>query len=358
MSLQSQISVIDTAIVRSTADTTRRVYSFNATPDVASDLTQRLTGELWVNLFRQTYTYYANGNRLSEVDETWSNDQWVRVNGSRYTNTYDANGNKLLSLYEQWSNGQWVNSFRGTITYDAHGNLLSLLYESSSNGQWVNYMRYTHTYDASGDMLSELNEYWSSSGWVNNQHITRTYDANGNMLSDLVESWSNGQWGNGSRNTNTYDVQENLTSVWFYSWLNSSWTPTDFEGEFGYVVTESATIRINLNRGYNFTFTRKLIVTEVASQSGSVPAAYSLWQNYPNPFNPSTTIGYALPQRSHLTLTVFNSLGQQVATLVNEIQEAGYHDVRFDGNGLASGVYFYRLQAGGFVQTKQFVLLR
>jgi hypothetical protein len=85
---------------------------------------------------------------------------------------------------------------------------------------------------------------------------------------------------------------------------------------------------------------------------------FELLQNYPNPFNPSTTIRYALPQRSHVTLTVFNTLGQQVATLVNDSREAGYHDVRFDSSGLASGVYFYRLRAGDYVGTKRLLLLR
>jgi hypothetical protein len=87
-------------------------------------------------------------------------------------------------------------------------------------------------------------------------------------------------------------------------------------------------------------------------------AVFQLAQNYPNPFNPSTTIRYALPQRSHVTLTVFNTLGQQVATLVNETQGAGYHDVRFDGSGLASGVYFYRLSAGPYVAAKELLLLK
>jgi hypothetical protein len=74
--------------------------------------------------------------------------------------------------------------------------------------------------------------------------------------------------------------------------------------------------------------------------------------------NPTTTIRYALPQRSHVTLSVYNTLGQQVAMLVNENEDAGYHDVRFDASGLASGVYFYRIQAGSFVQTKRLVILK
>ena len=88
------------------------------------------------------------------------------------------------------------------------------------------------------------------------------------------------------------------------------------------------------------------------------PGGAALFQNYPNPFNPSTTIRYALPQRSRVTLTVFNTLGQAVAILVNENQEAGYHDVRFDGSGVASGVYYYRIQAGGYVKTMKMLTVR
>jgi len=90
----------------------------------------------------------------------------------------------------------------------------------------------------------------------------------------------------------------------------------------------------------------------------ALPTSFALHQNYPNPFNPSTTIRYALPQRSYVTLTVFNTLGEQVATFVQGEQEAGYHEVQFDGSGLASGVYLYRLQAGDFVQSLRLTLLR
>ena len=89
-----------------------------------------------------------------------------------------------------------------------------------------------------------------------------------------------------------------------------------------------------------------------------IPKDFQLSPNSPNPFNPSTTIRYALAQRAHVTVTAFNTLGQVVATLVNEIQEAGYHNVRFDGTGLASGVYFYRIVAGTYVETKKLVILR
>jgi photosystem II stability/assembly factor-like uncharacterized protein len=99
-------------------------------------------------------------------------------------------------------------------------------------------------------------------------------------------------------------------------------------------------------------------ITGIAGRKEVSPVGFGLEQNYPNPFNPSTTIRYSLPVKSHVTLTVFNTLGQQVATLVNEGEDAGYHQVRFDGSGLASGVYFYRLQAGTYVETKKLLLLR
>jgi len=91
---------------------------------------------------------------------------------------------------------------------------------------------------------------------------------------------------------------------------------------------------------------------------GEIPLHAALLQNYPNPFNPTTTIRYALPERSAVRLTVFNTLGQRIATLVQGNQGAGYHEVRFDASGLASGVYLYRLQAGDYVQTRKLLLLR
>jgi hypothetical protein len=91
---------------------------------------------------------------------------------------------------------------------------------------------------------------------------------------------------------------------------------------------------------------------------GILPKAFALRQNYPNPFNPSTTIKYHLPFDTRVTLKVFNIIGQEVATLVNEVQKVGYKSVTFDASSLASGTYFYRLEAGGFTSVKKLLLIK
>lgn len=85
---------------------------------------------------------------------------------------------------------------------------------------------------------------------------------------------------------------------------------------------------------------------------------FSLGQNYPNPFNPSTVISFALPQQEFVTLKVFNIIGQEVATLVNDNLQAGRYDLTFDARALTSGVYLYQLQAGNFAQTKKMILTK
>jgi len=92
--------------------------------------------------------------------------------------------------------------------------------------------------------------------------------------------------------------------------------------------------------------------------SASAPLHFGLSQNFPNPFNPVTKITYQLPKESLVTLKIYDVLGNEVATLVNEEQSAGRYQTTFNGSSLSSGIYFYRIQAGNFVDTKKLVLLK
>jgi hypothetical protein len=88
------------------------------------------------------------------------------------------------------------------------------------------------------------------------------------------------------------------------------------------------------------------------------PERFTLYQNFPNPFNPRTRIRYDVPRRSAITIAVFTILGQRVVTLMDGVQDAGTHEVEFDGAALASGVYFCRLVAEHFVETRKLMVLR
>ncbi len=96
----------------------------------------------------------------------------------------------------------------------------------------------------------------------------------------------------------------------------------------------------------------------VASGETAIPDRYALNQNFPNPFNPSTVIRFQIPKEAHVLLTVYNILGQRVTTLVNKNLKSGIHNVTFDASNLASGIYFYRLEANDYSQVMKMMLLK
>ena len=130
---------------------------------------------------------------------------------------------------------------------------------------------------------------------------------------------------------------------------------------FGYSSSSASTTSLDYNSTpsttESFTMTPDN-VTSVQNSNNNIITNFSLEQNYPNPFNPTTIISYSLPYTSKVVLKVYNLLGQEVASLINSQQTAGVHQVVFDGSNLASGVYFYRIQAGNFSATKKLILMK
>ncbi len=109
----------------------------------------------------------------------------------------------------------------------------------------------------------------------------------------------------------------------------------------------------------DFTITEVFpLATTSVNASPFLPDRTSLEQNYPDPFNPTTTIGYSIPKRGMVSLRVFDALGKTISELVNDEKEQGSYQVKFDGRGLSSGVYFYQLRAGNIIQTKKLLLMK
>jgi hypothetical protein len=177
------------------------------------------------------------------------------------------------------------------------------------------------------------------------------------IMLNLVLDWDSSVTATGYRfllandslfNTVIHDTLVNTSSFNFYDWFavnidNLYWkVRTINDGGIG---PWSKTSRFNI------------ILTDVKDET-QLPTEFALMQNYPNPFNPSTKISYQLPVSSNVTLKVFDVLGNEIATLVNEEKPSGMYNVQFTMNNLSSGIYFYKLTAGDFAQSKKMILLK
>jgi len=98
--------------------------------------------------------------------------------------------------------------------------------------------------------------------------------------------------------------------------------------------------------------------SEIISEYSFIPERFDLYQNYPNPFNPSTTIKWQQPETGLVTLKIYDVLGREVTTLITEELTAGEHKTIFDASGFSSGIYFYQIKAGDFIQTKKMILIK
>ena len=114
---------------------------------------------------------------------------------------------------------------------------------------------------------------------------------------------------------------------------------------------------INQNQiGFWYAY-QQTTITDVENEE-TIPTVFKLEQNYPNPFNPSTRIKFAVPEKSNVLIKVYDILGSEVATLVNEEMDAGWYENNFNAAGLSSGVYLFRMEAGNFISTKKMIYLR
>jgi len=122
------------------------------------------------------------------------------------------------------------------------------------------------------------------------------------------------------------------------------------------IISESADSSFVLGHGFWYQISRD-IMTGIEDDL-QTPETFELKQNYPNPFNPSTIIVFNLPKTATVRLSIYNLLGQEVGTLVDEKLAAGKYDIKFEASGLAAGLYFYRIQTDGFIETKKMLLVK
>ena len=163
--------------------------------------------------------------------------------------------------------------------------------------------------------------------------LKRRNQVSSSELQDKNQNWEKVGFVEGSGNSNSikhYEYKDSPQSTGKYSYRLKQ---IDIDGTFAY----SQILEVEFEK---------------------LPIEFSLAQNYPNPFNPTTVISYAIPTSSNVTITVFDLLGNEIATLVNENKQAGKHKVNFNAMELSNGVYFYKIEAESFVSMKKMILLK
>ncbi|MCK9409391.1 MAG: T9SS type A sorting domain-containing protein [Bacteroidetes bacterium] len=146
-------------------------------------------------------------------------------------------------------------------------------------------------------------------------------------------------------------LYENVGGTWRYTWSMA------FIGDS--IPMAGDTLSILMHKGLSVYDSLRIDQpSAIANTTLQLPGTFQLHQNFPNPFNPTTTIRYALPYSVHVKLTIHDILGREVAVLVNDRQSAGWNDVLWNANGMASGIYFYRLQAGSYSESKKLLMVK
>ena len=294
----------------------RIIFVYDSLGNKSSETKEVMINSCWVNEYYNSYSYDCHGNEQNNVVMTWKDTSWV--NSIRYRNIYS--GEIRDSMYiEEWVDNKWLPNVLFIFGYDYMGNLSSSLIYSSDGLQWINAIKSGFNYDVDRNMTSGLIEEWNGSNWINYSRFSYEYKFGNYFTHGQNEIWQNGIWVNGDDSfyfttTNEYNHGFNGTDLKVYYKLTST----------------------NEKRLEQFNF--------------------SLFQNYPNPFNPITIIKYTIPDDGLVQLKVYDILGKEIITLVNEYKLKGHHEVKLDASDLPSGAYIYRINSGSFNKSGKMIL--
>jgi len=312
-------------------------------------LSQNFNDGVWENERRTSIVYDESANVLLYQVEIWNGaDQWLFDN--RAINTYSENKYLVHSSIDEWKDFQWMNNNYTSYQYNGKNNVISELVGHFEDSTFIELYRNSYEYNSIDQKVSELNEWWNAGMWELGSRRFFEYDISGNLLLNITDHYANEMWTQNHRNIYKYENNQ-LVKVSFENNTNGLWQKVDgfqiFNESSGYIFyIIGAEITIYYNN-----------ITEV-NRVPEFANVYTLKQNYPNPFNPRTTIKYSIPESEFIQLTVYDMLGREVSKLVNEEQSKGAYKIEFDSSRLTSGIYFYRLQSGKYVETKKMLLMK
>lgn len=346
------------------------MYMYNSSNLETERYSQYMISGTWTNNVRTTTAYDSQNRETEVISQKGNMSGWA--NNDRTSYTYSQGVFPTLELYQTWNGAQWVDEERYMYTLNSDNNIDTETYQLSNNGLWADSAKYTYTYDSSKRITQILEQFPKTGNWVDSTRTTITYYSATDMhdfSSILIEAWNGSAWVKQSQTVYTYNSDNKLTEYLFQNWNGSSWD--NYYHILLFYDSNGNEVRYLAQLGYGGTWLDDFSITNYYTQTRPVdvptpieqpiagtPGQFELLQNYPNPFNPSTVIQYKLAKSGSVRLTVYDITGRQVATLINQTQGAGVYLVRFNAAQLASGIYFYRLQADGFNQIRKMLLIR
>jgi len=351
----------------------RSSITYDANNRAVEYLYENWIGASWENSTRYVETYLSNGNLETEIYQTWNGTSWD--NYYKYSYTYNSSNFVTEYLSQIWSGGVWVNNSFSTRSYTLSGELSTYITYTWSGTAWTNSYQYMYTYDSNGNETNLLGQKWDpANGWVNYSQSTYQYDSNNNNTESLSQNWDTGTsgWVNYSKNIRTYNSANSILTATSQIWnTGTGWENSAF-GSYSYDANNNyseisyknwdtgSSSWVNSNRYTAFLW---IMITDV-EDDGMQINTFKLYDNYPNPFNPSTKIRFNVPSTSNVTIRVYDITGKEIKSLVNQTLEHGAHEIEFNGNEIASGVYLYKVEAHSidkkesFVATKKMILLK
>lgn len=378
--LRSDFIRLDSLISTSVQGTgAKHLFLYNENNKMAEWLSLFKIGSGWENSLKNSFFYDDQNNLITEINFGWYINDWDSL--SRINYSYD-NGMLSQSVFQNYNTNYWENSSRCNYEYDANQNLAITLTEDWINNNWQNWLLVTNYYSLQNKRDSILFQTWVNNDWQNDKKTIFYYsenqidldsivvsswnglswinlfkrelvnDANHNQIEQIDKEWIAGSWSNSIRRFYTFNEFNYIEYAYCEIWYNNKWMSGDgdivFQTPDGFII---GFITNNVSAYYSN-------VVSVEENKNVGISDYSLSQNYPNPFNPSTMIEYKIPESYFVEIKIYDVLGKEIATLVNEYKSKGIYKIQFNTNNLPNGVYIYRIKAGEFSETKKMILMR
>ena len=334
---------------------------------IMDSLLSAYDGTKWIHYPPSIYPHAPVETNLLAIDSNnikWLGlpDPWFSFESNGIISFNDTvftiyNRNKAVYTLNTYNNEKWIGTYVGVEKYDdsvwsnpsGHYFEVDALAIDNKGTIWITGYR---TIMINPDSYYEVfyrSKLERPNNWSDIENILPDGTTESIVTDDIGNVWF------AMNSVGLYKYNENDSTCILFNNSNSGLQSNGF---YTMIIDKNGNLWIAQDKGITVYRKGGVILNIVDKNDDEFPLTYKLEQNYPNPFNPTTKINYSVPQLSVVTLKIFDVLGNEVTTLVNEEKPAGNYEVVFDGNNLPSGVYFYRMQAGNFTETKKFVLLK